>query len=88
MFTPSVEVAAMQILVVVRGAGVSSLGRVDAQVCSAKQPLDQLDQPASHRQQAQLGTREGKDVDSVELVVAGAPPNVQPATHPAAPKPA
>jgi hypothetical protein len=34
-----------------------------------EQPLGELDQPGSDRQQAQLDTREGKDVDSVELVV-------------------
>jgi hypothetical protein len=67
-----VEVVAMQILVVVRGTRVlgPSLGRVDAQVRFPEQPLGQLDQPGSDGKQAQLGTREGKDVDSIELVIA------------------
>ena len=40
------------------------------QVSFPEQPLRELDQPGSDRQQAQFGTHEGKDVDSVELVVA------------------
>jgi hypothetical protein len=67
-----VEVVAMQILVVVRCTRVlgPSLGRVDAQVRFPEQPLGQLDQPGSDGKQAQLGTREGKDIDSIELVIA------------------
>ena len=62
----------MQILVAVGGAGVlcPSLGRVDPQVSFQQQSLGQADQPGSDRQQAQFGTRKGKDPDSVELVVA------------------
>jgi hypothetical protein len=62
----------MQILFVVRGAGVlcPSLGRVDPQVSFLQQSLGQLDQPGIDRQQAQFGTRKWKDLDSVELVVA------------------
>src|SRR5829696_6828836 len=67
-----VEVVAMQILLVICGARVlrPGLGGVDAQVSFPEQPLGQFDQPGSDYQQAQLGTREGEDVDSVELVVA------------------
>jgi hypothetical protein len=67
-----VEVVAMQILVAIRCTRVlcPSLGRVDAQVRFPEQPLGQLDQPGSDGKQAQLGTREGKDIDSIELVIA------------------